>query len=213
MDRVDAPLIDDGCLQFHDKPMFNTPPVPRFIHRTEMFKLLGRVEVSFRSGCIFTREDIFATFRSSIAPAGFSLSFPCPGLPAQVAIMAQICAQWPPLVSHADFLELDDEFSEENKWSETTTVTLWQRFLRPFTAVQTLRLPVIDQVPHVAHMMGQLKGERATEVLPALRTIELQLVLGRSKRLSSKFLRLLGPFLDARKELGRPVVVNVGYKF
>jgi hypothetical protein len=127
--------------------------------------------------------------------------------------MAQICAQWPPLVSHAEFLELDDEFSEENKWSETTTVTLWQRFLHPFTAVQTLRLPVIDQVPHVAHMMGQLKGEWATEVLPALRTIELQLILGRSKRLLSKFLRLLGPFLDARKELGRPVVVNVGYKF
>jgi hypothetical protein len=64
---------------------------------------------------------------------------------------------------------------------------------------------MITNVPHVAHMLGQLKGEKATDVLPALRTIEFDCP---DRGASSKILRLLEPFLVARKKSGHPVVVN-----
>ena len=35
--RIDAPLLSDGELAFYDGPIFDTPRVPQFIHRTEMF--------------------------------------------------------------------------------------------------------------------------------------------------------------------------------
>jgi len=198
--RVDAPLLESGYLEFHSEPTFDTPRVPRFIHATKMFKLLDKFEVSFYKG------STNASFHSSISPARFSLSFECSMLPAQVTIMERICAQWPPLVSLVEIFQLDNLFYEEEKWWET--VAPWLGFLRPFTAVQTLRLYGIDPVSHVTHMLGGLKGERATKVLPALRTIELHCL----EPGGSESLRLLEPFLVAREESEHPVAVDVGIR-
>ena len=199
--RLDAPLLKSGFLQSYDEPIFDTPRVPQFIHSTKMFKLLGEVKVSFYKGSITT------CFCSLISPAVFFLSLPCSGLPSQVTIMERICAQWPPLVSHVGFLKLDDLFIQVEKWWEA--VTPWLGFLRLFTAVQTLRLRGTAPVSHVARMLGELEGERATEILPALRIIEVDC----SEQRASRILCLLGSFLVAREDLGRPVVVNIGSKF
>ena len=205
VDQVDAPLLTSGNLEFYDEPMFDNPRGPQFIHRTEMFKLLGEIEVHVCRGYTLRRTGIDATFHSSIGPAKFSLSFPCSGFPAHCASMKRICAQWPPLVvSRVEVLDLYDDFFEEIKWSEAVMVTPWLVFLRPFTAVQTLRLHSRAEVPpHVAYMLGPLEGGWATEVLPALNTIELDY----SGRGASETLCLLKPFLVAREESEFPVIV------
>jgi len=200
--RVNAPLLKYGLLKFYDEPIFDTPQVPQFMHRTNMLKLLGRVEVLFR------RQSTFVSFRSSIGPAKLFLSFWCSRFPAQVAIMEQIYAQWPPLVSHVKSLKLGDSFLSEEGWWEVIKPAAWIGFLCPFTAVQTLRLRGIAMVHHIVHHLGRLEGERAAEVLPALCTIEL-VCSELGARSESESLRLLGPFLVARKESERPVVVNV----
>jgi hypothetical protein len=205
--RVDAPLLNSGHFEFYDEPTFDTLRVAQFIYRTQMFKLLGGAQVYFHDGRNIFKENIHATFHSLIGPAKFSLSFPCSGLPAQVAIMEQICAQWAPLTSHVELLKLYNSFPDENK--EREGLTPWLGFLHSFTAVKTLRLAVKPDVPHVVHILGQLEGERAIEVLPALGAIELDC----EEQRASEVLPLLGPFLDARKESGHPVVVNVGSEF
>jgi len=206
VDRVDAPLLTSGDLQFWDEPMFVTPRVPQFIHRAEMFKLVGEIEVHVCRAPSYRRPGIDATFRSSMGPAKFSLSFPCSGFPAQCAIMERICYQWPPLVSHIEVLNLYDVFYQESRWFDTDTATPWSVFLRPFTAVQTLRLHAKAKgPPHVAYMLGQLEGRGPTEVLPALRTIELDC----SEHGASEALRFLRPFLVTREQSECPVTVNV----
>ena len=210
VDRVDAPLLTSGNLEFYDEPMFDNPRVPQFIHRTEMFNLLGEIEVHVCRGYTLCRTGIDASFHSSIGPAKFSLSFPCSGFPAHCASMKRICAQWPPLVvSHVEVLNLYDDFYQGIQWLEAVMVTPWLVFLRPFTTVQTLRLHGRAEVPpHVVYMLGPLEGGCAMEVLPALHTIELHC----SEQGRSKALRLLRPFLVAREESECPVVVNVGSK-
>ena len=199
--RVEAPLLKSGHLHFYDEPIFDTPPrhgVPQFIHRTKMFPSLGKVQVHF------SRECIFASFRSSIGPAQFYLSFRCSGLPAGVAIMQRICAQWPPLFSHVEWLKLQvDFFPEEKRCREA--ITPWLGFLRAFTAVQTLHLRGEATVSHVARILDELEGERAPEVLPALRAIELHC----SESGKSESLRSLEPFIVAREESEHPVTVEI----
>lgn len=115
--------------------------------------------------------------------------------------MERICARWPPLVSQVESLNLYDCFFPEERWSEVIAPAPWTGFLCPFTAVQTLHLRGMAMV-HIAHMLGGLEGEGATQMLPALRTIELV-----SELHASESLGLLGPFLVAREESGHPVVV------
>ena len=192
--RVDAPLLNSGKLQFYDEPMFDTPRVPQFLYRTKMFKFLRGVEIHFN------RAGIWASFRSSISPAMLYLSFPCSGFPTQVPIMERICGQWLPIVSHAELLKLGDEFTEKKEWESTTP---WLEFLRPFIAVQTLRIRVTDKRPHIAHILEGLKGKGAIESLPALRTIEFI----SSELVASESMLLLEPFLFARDESEHPIEV------
>jgi hypothetical protein len=112
-----------------------------------------------------------------------------------------------PLVSHVEMLELIDNFHEEEKWSES--MTQWLGFLHPFTAVQTLCLCGVSVVSHIANILGDLEEKGATEVLPALHTIELDCL----EQDESEVLRALEPFLVVRKGLGHPIVMNFVSKY
>jgi len=201
--RVDTPLLNGASLTFTDEPTFDDPRVPQFIRRTKVFHLLDGVELSFH------RERVFAYVHSSIGPADVYLSSQRSGLPAQVAIAEQIFAQWPPLVSHVQLLTLDDYYHSFEEETLGETAKPWLGLLRRFSVVHTLRLLERPTMFHLAHILRDLEGERATEVLPALRTIELIY----SPRYPSEALDLLRPFLAAREEWGQPVVINVGYTF
>ena len=62
--------------------------------------------------------------------------------------------------------------------------------------MQTLHLRGIATVSHVAHMLGGFKGERATEVLPALCTIEVD-----SEQGAYNISGLLGSFVAVHEDL------------
>ena len=213
--RIDAPVLTSGKLEFYHVPAFDTPRVPQFIHRTKMFELpCKEVQVQFRKRqeYIFHRVDVHVTFLSSISPGKFYLSFPCSFIPALVetglrALVAteRIFAQWPSLVSHVEFLELGDNCCSEERWG-VRVAPHWLGFLPQFSAVQTLHFSVVGEVPLFAHMLGGLEGERATKLLPALRTIELACPELRAR---AETLCVLVPFLVAREEAELPVIVNV----
>jgi len=104
--QVYAPLLNYGRLEFYNEPMLDTLRVLQFIHRVKVFKWRCKFRVNF-----FRESWIFTSFRSLVGPAEFTLSFPCSGLPAQVAMVERVSAQWLPLVSHVEVLELDGSYS------------------------------------------------------------------------------------------------------
>jgi hypothetical protein len=129
------------------------------------------------------------------------LAFPFDESHTLVKLLEQICTQCAALLSHVELLEMSGDALYFVLWRWTCDA-LWLEFLRPFTAVQTLRLAGDDFLPYLARILGALTGERATQVLPALRTI-LLLDLP-----SEEYAHLLKPFIVAREHSEHPVVVK-----
>jgi hypothetical protein len=79
----------------------------------------------------------------------------------------------------------------------------WLELLHPFVAVRDLVLPLRFGVDlQVATALGELTGNTATEVLPALRRVFVVPVD------INRIQRILAPFITARQLSGHPVSVH-----
>jgi hypothetical protein len=102
----------------------------------------------------------------------------------------------PPLLrsqTHAHYLSPCTQHQQD--------LILWPGFLRPFNSVRILDVYKLETP--IAHLLGELIGERTTQVLPMLRTLVLK--YDRSEPLVTPILK---PFIDARRLLGHPVKVH-----
>jgi hypothetical protein len=197
--RIEAPLLNSGDLSFCDEATYGAPRLFNFIHRTEMFKFPDLISVYFR------HEGTYFDLRSSVGSAEFSLSFPFQGSPTPVELLERLVTQCLALFSRVERLEISGYGLYFGWWWQNFSAS-WLGFLRPFTAVQTLRLVGQDLLPHLARMLGKLTEERVPDVLPALHTI---LLWGSpcDKNASEKAL-LFKPFIVAREHSEHPVVVE-----
>jgi len=196
MARIDAPLLDDLDLQFFYQPTSGVPQLPQIIH-LERFKTPDKadidfhdygVDISLTSGCLGSRGHLH-------------LEFECDGLDRQLSLLEQVFSQCFPLLSHVGALELFDHDMQPDQDS-----TLWLVFLQPFNAVRTLIFLDQDSMSQIAHVLGDLTEERATEVLPTLRTI-VWYGLCDWDEVEPWVIPLLQPFIDARELSGHPVEV------
>jgi hypothetical protein len=196
--RIDAPLLDSGSLEFDDEPTFGAPQLPHFIHRAERLKSLDLVDVYVH------HEGALLDFQSS-GSAYISLAFPFDMCHTPVKPIEQIGTQWSAFLSHVEQFEIGGYLYYIGFcWQEGNA--LWLKFLRPFIAVQTLRLAGDGLLPYLANtgVLGRRTGERAAGVLPALHTI---LLCGSSSKVE-EYARLLEPFIVGREHSGHPVVVE-----
>jgi len=196
--RIDTPQLENGHLQFSGVANFDTPGVCQFIHRTGMFNLPTEVDVYIRKAVFFKllsligpKKEVYMSFSGS----DFDLY-------TEVELMEAFSTGCPPLLSHIERLKIGgDDVDGWYSWPHTAP---WLEFLQPFTSVQTLHLSGEVIMPHVSRTLGELAGERATEVLPALHT----LMLSWTRELVSEAVRLVKPFIVARKHSEHPVVVE-----
>jgi hypothetical protein len=197
--RIDAPLLDSGCIRFYDEPTFDAPRLPNFIHRTERFKSPGLVSVYLR------HASAFLSLHSSVDPesANISLTFPFDESHTPVEILVKIGIQCSALLSHVERLEIGGDDLYFGPWWRQGN-ELWLEFLRPFTAVQTLHLAGEDLLPHLAGILGAVMGKRAAHVLPALHTILLS-----DSEPKYFYDNLLKQFIVAREHSEHPVVVEL----
>jgi hypothetical protein len=197
--RIEAPLLNSGDLRSCDEPTYVTPRLFNFIHRTEMFKFPDLISVYLR------HKGAFFDLRSSVDSTEFSLSFPFHESHTPVELLERLVTQCLGLFSRVERLDISGYDLYFGWWWQNLSAS-WLGFLRPFTAVQTLRLVGHDLMPHLARMLGNLTEERVAEVLPALHTT---LLWGspRDKKASEKAL-LFKPFIVAREHSEHPVVVE-----
>ena len=129
------------------------------------------------------------------------LEFKVDGLDRQLQLFEQVFSQCFPLLSHVDTLELLDlDMQSQGDF----TMTLWLPFLRPFIAVRSLLFCDPDSMDQVAHVLADLTGERAAEVLPMLRTIGWYGDCDWDE-VEPWLIPLLQPFIDARELSVHPV--------
>lgn len=193
--RIDAPLLHHAGITFFNQLTFDILQLPQFMHRTEMLASPTRAVVTFRP------HTVKITLYSSIIPAKLDLQISCNDSDWQISSMEQICVQCSLILPHVEELEIREGSFLRPEWLDDLDSAQWLELFHPFAAVQRLHVSEELQLL-VAPAFHGLTGGRATEMLPALRT----LFLG-GFRPHSSVSDAIEPFIDSRRLSDRPVAV------
>ena len=143
--------------------LFNIPQLHEFIARTESIRPLDPARITFGYSSIHIRLGPVAGVLELGIISGEE--------PVQQALsMAQVCNQLSPLLSHVDQLVIREQTPKySRRWNGIDTRQLFELF-NPFPSLQCLHIH--DELkPLAARVLHELTGERATEVLPTLRSL------------------------------------------
>ena len=190
--RIDTPKLNRLGINLFMDLMFRIPQLHKFIARKKWQ---------------FDRADIMFSYSYVIivltSPDGaMELMIGCKEPDWQAELVAQVCSQLSPLLSHLEQLDIHEGAPGDTlKGNGIDPMQLLELF-HPFLAVQHLRIHD-DLRPLVARALQDLTGERATEVLPTLRTI---FFCGGPP--SGSIQEDMQPFIVARQHSDHPVVAE-----
>ncbi len=196
MARIDAPLLGELDIRFFHQLIFDTPQLTQFISRTPNLTACDKARVSFHR---YTAEVTLSSLEKSYKT--FELRISCTQSDWQLSSLAQICSSFLPVISSLEHLYFTDEhlvlyFQDDIENAQ------WLELLHPFTAVKSLHLSP-NYVPHIAPALQELVGERAAEVLPALRNLFLD-----GTHPSRPAQEAIENFKAARQLSGHPITVS-----
>jgi len=199
LSRIDAPLLYDLTVTFFDFMDLNSdiPQLHQLISHARKFKALDRAEVSvFR--CSIIELCLYPKIGAVNHCGRLMLGFDDEAL--QPWSLTQICSSSFPLISTLKELKImEHDFPS----SDHVKGTQWLELLDPFTSLKNLYLT--DGIARrVFGAFQGLSGERATEVLPALRN----LFVTAASREFEPIQITIEPFIAARQLSGHPVAIN-----
>ena len=196
---LDAPLLNRATFKFFNQLTFDNPQLSQFIDRTEILKSLNLGSIEFLSNVVKT------TLTSPVGRGKLELGISCRRPDWQVSSMAQLCAQLPALTSRVEQLDVRKGCITRAKWPEDMESAQWLELFEPFVAVERLSIQKLGQL--VVPALGELTGERASDVLPAMRSL-----LFRGLDANSLIKEDLKPFVFARRSSNLPISVLWGLK-
>lgn len=173
--RIDAPLLDDLAVAFFDQPVFVIPRLFRFIDRTKNFKTFDEagMVISKLSAEVTLHQRAGTVASSSHSSTRLRMEILCREPDSQLSSLAQACTTSLSPLSTVEHLEIFDHWQRRRFPYEGEHNAQWLAILRPFTAVKDLYVSE-GFISHVPLALKDLTGERATEVLPALRNLYLR---------------------------------------
>jgi hypothetical protein len=207
LSRIETPILNQGDLCFFNQLVFDSPLLGYFIHHTENFMTFHRAHVAFGSW------TVWVTFSGGEETANddsesLLLEISCKPLDWQLSALAQVLNSFLSSLQTVESLELEIRISHEG-WQGEIEAIQWQEFFHPFRSVKKMTLVREDSVQLVAPALGELVGERATEVLPALQHLFLKTHIGTYDWVSSGPARkAVQRFIATRQLEGRPVTVH-----
>jgi len=194
--RFDAPLLYYLYIEFFMDLNFEVPQLHRLIGHAEAFKeysgadlLISHysIELSLypKAGVVDHRQGVYLYVKSSALIKIWQLSS-----------LAQIWNSTFPLISTLEKLRI-----REYHWGDDMESARCLEFLYPFTGLKDLYLT--DGIAQrVMRALQELSGERAAEVLPALRNLFVDESIEHIQE-------AIGPFVAARQlSGGHPVAIN-----
>ena len=201
MARIDAPLLNDLWIIFFHQLILDTPQLIQFISRTPNFKTFDEVHevhLEFSSG--IARVAI----RSRFIKLSFGIS--CRPSDWQVSFLTQMCnlpflQDLNPVVEHLYIQHIPYSDSEPPRQDDIEG-SQWLELLRPYTAVKDFYISKKCEL-RITPALQELVGERATEVLPALRTLFI-----RKARTSGPVQEAIEQFVTARQLSSHPIAVS-----
>jgi hypothetical protein len=170
MARLEAPFLDNINIKFFNQSVFDILQLPQFIAGSEKLKHPHQATVDFQSDFV---QITVSPPRGTVGC--LTLQVLCTVPLWQVSAMVQICNQALPLLSNVERLEVCGGECEHSlqDWEDVES-DQWLELFEPFVGVECL---------HVTRYLGSLTASalreaggmrRATEVLPALRSVFLE---------------------------------------
>ncbi|KAH9992505.1 hypothetical protein BJV74DRAFT_950975 [Russula compacta] len=192
--QIDTPLLYQLNMSLfieHISDLFTTPRLLPFITHAERLQPLNRAELTF-----------------SPAKAKIALGLPiCLEItihvPGNWHPMAQLCKAISPLLSHVELLEInrDSRLQAVGEPGDANEPPSLLEVLRRFPAVQSLYMS--SEGPLSMPALQELAGERATEALPALRSLYFKGSTG-----STSVWEVTESFIAARQHSNHPVDIH-----
>ena len=199
--RIDVPLLNTLDITFFRQLTFDTPQLIHFISRTPKFKPHDNACVELSDWVIsVTLPQTFDGSLSLGIKANEDLSTQ---LDWQLSSLVQACSSlffqtFISAVERLDILENANPYSEL-RYLICIKTSQWLDFLRLFTAVKDLYV-ARKIAPHIASALQKLVGEKATEVLPALKTLVF--------KEPESVREIIGPFIAARELASHPISIS-----
>jgi len=199
LSRMEIPIVDVRLrITFFNQLVFDTPLLRNLIYRVQMVGEC-RAEISFSScGVHFTLCSKFGRPEQVV-----ELGISCRPSDWQLSSLAQVLGLSIRSFPYLKRLELREDHHQPH-WQDDIENAQWLEILRPFTSVKDLVLSG-QLVQLVAPILGELIGERATEVLPALQDI---FVPGFLPSGSLPWQKAIAQLITARQISGLPVTVH-----
>ena len=165
MSRIDTPRLCNVEILFFNQLGFHTSYLRHFICRTELSR-------AFHSAtALFGRGPVQIRFSSRETVNMLRIGISCEPLDWQLSSLTQVCNSFQSLLRTLEHLCIygDQQLSPQLQ-DDILENTQWLEFLHQFTSIKDLELSK-NIVPFVLPALGDLIGERATEVLPAIQNI------------------------------------------
>jgi hypothetical protein len=191
--RIDARLLDRLIITFFHQLIFDSPQLIQFMSRTLKFKAHNEALV------VFSSYNVSLTLPHT-SDAMLEMRIPCNQSDRQLSSLARVCSSSIPraLMSTIERLRIENE----SIWQDDNENSQWLELFRSFTAVKYLSVSS-NFMPHIAPALKELVGERVTEVLPALQTLDLYRPLA-----PGPVRETIEQFVAARQLAGHPIVVS-----
>jgi len=195
--KIDTPLLTGLTLMSFNQLIFDTPRLRYFISRTEAFKSPHKASIVFNNFDVVV--NLFRRDGSRMDEERvFWLEIPCRPLDWQLSSIVQVCMS---ALSPLPTLECLEIISCRDHRQDDVEDTQWLEVLHLFTSVKNLVLSEILSLP-VAASLEKLSGENATEVLPTLQNLFLQV-----PHSSKPIEQAIGKYITARQLSGCPATV------
>ena len=200
--RIDAPHLRLADITFFHQLIVDVRLLPWFIGRSEKLKPLDTATVIFGDRTVATvlGRQPQRPYNPSADRQYFMLQISCKELDWQVSSIAQICRQFLPILSSVERLHINDSYYLKPDGQDDMDSMQWLELLHFFPLVETLRISKYLR-PFVMPVLNDLTGERAVEVLPALRNLYL-MGMQPSER------EVVEPFVAARQLSDHSVTVH-----
>ncbi|KAH9029680.1 hypothetical protein EDB85DRAFT_1965454 [Lactarius pseudohatsudake] len=164
--RIDTPRLDSIDITYTDRLDFRVPQLPGFINRSGLRKSrLRRAE-------IHGREMISLHLFREVGPQEFAIAIhisSCEGIDEGVRHMTQVLSQTSAMLLDVVRLDIKSDWGFVEHMDDIE----WLELLRPFTAVQLLRVSG-EFADSVAHAFRGMTVEITAHVLPALDLLYLE---------------------------------------
>jgi hypothetical protein len=193
LSRITAPRLEIFQICYPKQLTFSVPELLQFMGRTDNLRF-DRAEFYFYSGRVYVEVN-----PPEAKTFAFCVNVDCWHLDWQVSSVAQISnalSQMFSPVEHLTFVhKVHSQSSEEHNEVDRTE---WRKLLGSFSNVKTLRIQD-GLVGELSHCLRLEDGEHPLELLPELQ----ELTYSGSGSANDTFT----PFIDARRNAGRPLTL------